>query len=456
MKFETPVAKNEKYNITITDIGSEGEGIGRIDGFTIFVEGGLPGDELEILIVKSKKSFAYGKIINIITPSTDRVEPACKYFKQCGGCQLQHLSYGAQLEYKSSKVKSALERIGGIKDVEVMPTLGMEKPYYYRNKAQFPVGNQNGEVKIGFFAKRSHNIINIDSCMIQHEINDKITMIVRNFIEEYNVPAYDEVNHKGIIRHILSKVGFSTKEVMVCIVINGKKLPYSEKLVEKLVEIEGMTSIVLNKNSNKTNVILGDKIEVLWGKDCICDYIGDVKFEISPFSFFQVNPIQTKVLYEKALELADLKGNETVLDIYCGIGTISLCFAKKAKKVLGVEIIPEAIEDAVKNALINDIKNVEFRVGSAEDIIPRIYDEEGFKADVVVVDPPRKGCDMKVLETIINMKPEKIIYVSCDPATLARDLSVLCENGYNVGKVQPVDQFSQTVHVEVCIELCRK
>ena len=444
-----PVEKNKIYEMNIDALGSNGEGIGRIDGYTVFVEGALPGEKIGVLIVKVKKNYGYGKLMEILEVSPERREPMCPVAKQCGGCQLQHLSYEAELAYKTREVKDVMERIGGIKDVEVKPALGMEDPWRYRNKAQFPVGKGKDGCAIGFYAKRSHRIVDTDQCFLQNECNDEIIGIVRTFLNEFNIPLYDEEKHTGLVRHILTRIGRNSGEIMVCIVINGKKLPNSDVLVERLQKVEGIVSIVLNVNKEKTNVILGQKIITLWGKNTITDSIDGIEFEISPLSFYQVNPIQTEVLYGKAVELAGLKGDETVLDLYCGIGTISLFFARKAKKVFGVEIVPEAIADAKKNAARNGITNAEFAVGAAEEVIPRLYEEEGITADIVVVDPPRKGCDEKLLETILQISPEKIVYVSCNPATWARDLVVLKEGGYKLKEAQPVDQFSHSVHVEV-------
>lgn len=447
-----PVEKNKTYEIKIAALGSNGEGIGRIEGYTVFVEGALPRETCLVLIVKTRKHFGYGKLLEILTPSPDRREPCCPVAKQCGGCQLQHLSYAAQLAYKTKEVQDDLERIGGITDVTVRPAIGMEEPWRYRNKAQFPVGKGKDGCAIGFYAKRSHRIVDTKQCLLQNERNDAIVALVRDFLNEFQIPLYDEETHTGLVRHILTRIGRSSGEVMVCIVLNGKRLPHSEVLVERLQRIEGMVSIVLNVNREKTNVILGRKIITLWGKDTITDSLDGIEFEISPLSFYQVNPVQTEVLYEKAVELADLKGDETVLDLYCGIGTISLFFARKARQVFGVEIVPEAIADARKNAERNNITNATFAVGAAEEVIPRLYREEGIAADVVVVDPPRKGCDARLLETILQIAPEKVVYVSCNPATLARDLAVLAAGGYHVRQVQPVDQFPHTNHIEnVCL-----
>lgn len=447
-----PVEKNKTYEMQIDALSTNGEGIGRMDGYTVFVEGALPGERVRILAVKVRKNFGYGKLLEILEPSPERREPRCPVAKQCGGCQLQHLSYAGQLAYKTKEVQDDLERIGGIHGIEVQPALGMEEPWRYRNKAQFPVGRGKDGCAIGFYAKRSHRIIDTEKCFLQHECNDEIIAVVRAFLNEFQIAPYDEETHTGLVRHILTRIGKQSGEIMVCIVINGRKLPHGEILVERLRQIEGVVSIVLNCNREKTNVILGQKIIPLWGKDTITDAIDGITFEISPLSFYQVNPTQTEVLYRKALEVAELTGEETVLDLYCGIGTISLFFARKAKQVFGVEIVPEAIADARKNAERNGITNAEFAVGAAEDVIPKLYEEKGITADVVVVDPPRKGCDAKLLETILRMQPKKIVYVSCNPATLARDLKLLTEGGYRVRKVQPVDQFCHSVHTEaVCL-----
>lgn len=451
-----PVEKNKTYEIKIDAMGSNGEGIGRIDGYTVFVEGALPEERCRVLIVKTRKNFGYGKLLEILEPSPSRREPKCPVAKQCGGCQLQHLSYEAQLAYKTKVVQDDLERIGGMREVAVKHALGMAEPWRYRNKAQFPVGKGREHCYIGFYAKRSHRIVDTDCCFLQNECNDEIIKIVRAFLDEYQIPPYDEETHRGLVRHVLTRIGRNSGEIMVCIVINGKKLPYSEVLVERLQKIEGLASVVLNVNREKTNVILGSKIITLWGKATITDSLDGIDFEISPLSFYQVNPAQTEVLYAKAVELADLQGTETVLDLYCGIGTISLFFARKAKQVFGVEIVPEAIADAKENAKRNGITNATFAVGAAEEVIPKLYEEEGITADVVVVDPPRKGCDARLLETILQIAPQKVVYVSCNPATLARDLTVLAAGGYRVQEVQPVDQFPQSVHVETVVLMSRK
>ncbi len=454
--MKIPVEKNKQYEIKIENLGNNGEGIGRINGYTIFVEGALPQETVRVLMVKVKKHYGYGKLLEILNPSVNRIEPLCPVAKQCGGCQLQHLSYEGQLAFKTQKVKDNLERIGGLRGIEVKAALGMENPWRYRNKAQFPVGGAIDDPKIGFYAKRSHRIVDTPVCLLQNEINEEIVKIVRDFLTEFHIAPYDEMTHKGLIRHILTRIGKQSGEIMVCLVLNGSKLPFADILVERLSAVSGMTSVVINENKEKTNVILGEKIHVLFGKPFIEDKIGSVTFEISPLSFYQVNPQQTNILYQTALDMADLDGTETVLDLYCGIGTISLFFAQKAKSVFGVEIVPEAIADAKRNAAINHITHADFASGAAEDVIPRLYKEKGISADVVVVDPPRKGCDEKLLETILLIAPKKIVYVSCDSATLARDLAYLCQRGYQVQMVQVVDMFPWTVHVETVVQLIRK
>lgn len=447
MKKDIPVKKNNIYRVSITGMGTKGEGIGKIDNFTIFIPGVILGEEVEVNIIKVNKNYAVGKLLNIIIASEERVKPICDIYTRCGGCQLQHMSYKEQLNFKRQKVKDALLRLGGI-DVEVEPVLGIKNPYRYRNKVQLPIGKENEKVSIGFYAPRSHNIIDLKTCLIQDEKADDIIKILREWIKEFNVPIYNEKEHKGNLRHIMVRTAFKTGEVMVVLVTKDKNLPHKEELINKLIEnLQGVVSIIQNINSQKTNVVLGKESIVLWGKDKIIDYIGNFKFAITPLSFFQVNPIQTEVLYNKALEYAGLKGNEVVFDAYCGTGTISLFLSQKAKKVYGVEIVAEAIESAKLNAKENNVDNVDFIVGESEKVIPELI-EKGIKADVVVVDPPRKGCEKYLLEAMANMSPEKIVYVSCDPATLARDLCVLEKLGYKTIRVQPVDMFSNTYHVE--------
>ncbi len=451
-----PVKKNEDYIMTIDNMGYEGEGVGKIDNFTVFVAGAIIGEVVKIKIVKVSKNFAFGKLLEIIEESASRMEPVCSIYKNCGGCNLQHIDYKAQLDFKTNRVVQVINRIGKLEEVIVHSTIGMERPYNYRNKVQLPVSNIDSVVNIGFYAQRSHDIINMENCHIQDKVADVIVKLTRQWIKEFNIECYNEENHQGNLRHIMIRKGIETGEVMVVLVTNGKTLPYKEEFIALMTKkIKGLVSVIQNINSEKTNVILGAQCVTLWGKDTITDYIGEFKFEVSPLSFFQVNSIQTKVLYSKALEYANLSGGEVVLDAYCGTGTISLFLSQKAKKVYGVEIIPEAIENAKINAKENNISNTEFIVGEAEKIIPELL-HQGVKADVVVVDPPRKGCDKTLLEAITSMKPKTIVYVSCDPGTLARDLGILDELGYKTLEIQPVDMFPQTAHVECVARIERK
>ena len=454
------VEKNKEYIFDIISQGYEGEGIAKIDNkYPIFIEGALKGEKVKVRIVKVNKNFAYGKLMEVLEVSEERVNPPCAIYKRCGGCKLQHASYKAQLDFKWDRVKDCVSKIGKLDPSIVKYPLGMEEPWRYRNKVQLPIGLINGEVKIGFFAPRSHDIIDMESCLIQDEIGDKVVKLTREWIEKFNIRPYNvdgEYDEKGIVRHIMIRRGFTTNEVMVVLVTNGENLPHKEEFVDLMVKnIPGIKSVIQNINSKKTNVILGLESKTLWGEDTISDYIGDFRFNISPLSFFQVNPIQTEVLYGKALEYANLTGNEEVFDAYCGTGTITLFLSQKAKKVYGVEIIPQAIDNAWINAKENKVENVEFFVGESEVVIPDLINK-GVKADVVVVDPPRKGCDKKLLDAITNIDAKKIVYVSCDPSTLGRDLKVLEENGYKTLEVQPVDMFPNTAHIENVALLIKK
>lgn len=449
--------KNDILTIKIEDIGHDGEGIGKADGYTLFVKDTVIGDVAEVKVMKVKKNYGYARLMRVITPSPYRVEPLCPFAKQCGGCQIQMMSYEEQLRFKQNKVLNNLKRIGGFQDVPMEPVIGMEKPFYYRNKAQFPVGyDREGNLITGFYAGRTHSIINNRSCCLGVVENELVLDRVLGWMERHHIPAYQEETGEGLVRHVLIRYGFTTKEVMVCLVVNGAGVPAKEDLIEKLCEIPGMTSITISSNTKRTNVIMGEKITLLWGQAYITDYIGEIQYQISPLSFYQVNPVQTQRLYETALEYAGLSKNETVWDLYCGIGTISLFLAQRAKQVFGVEIVPAAIEDARRNARLNGIENAEFFVGRAEDVLPEKYEKEQIYADVIVVDPPRKGCEESVLDTMIGMQPKKIVYVSCDSATLARDLKYLCERGYELIKVQPIDQFPQSVHVETVTLLTKR
>lgn len=449
--------KNDIVTLDIEDCGVDGEGIGKADGFTVFVKDAVIGDRVTAKIMKAKKNYGYGRLMEILKPSPYRAEPKCAFARQCGGCQLQALSYEQQLAFKEKKVRGHLERIGGFTELPMEPIIGMDEPYHYRNKAQFPVGkNKEGRIITGFYAGRTHTIIENRDCALGVSQNKEVLDRVIAHMEAYGIEPYNEETGKGLVRHILIRYGFFTGEVMVCLVLNGSSIPQKETLIEHLLEIPGMTSITINVNKKRSNVILGEEIRLLWGKPYITDKIGDISYQISPLSFFQVNPLQTGKLYSKALEYADLHGEETVWDLYCGIGTISLFLAQKAKFVRGVEIIPAAIENANDNARLNSIENVEFFVGKAEEVLPAEYKKNGIYADVIVVDPPRKGCEESLLATMIEMKPKRIVYVSCDSATLARDLKYLCERGYELRKVCPVDQFGGTVHVETVALLTRK
>ena len=449
--------KNDIVTLEIVDCGTDGEGIGKADGFTVFVKDAVIGDTVTAKIMKAKKNYGYGRLMEILKPSPYRVDPICPSARQCGGCQLQAVSYEEQKAFKEKKLRGHLERIGGFKELPMEPLIGMDEPYHYRNKAQFPVGrNKEGRIVTGFYAGRTHAIIENRDCALGIPQNKEVLDRVIAHMEKYNIAPYDEMTGKGLVRHIFVRYGFFTGELMVCLIINGQDLPHQKEMVEKLGEIPGMTSISLNINKKRNNVILGDKVKTIWGKEYITDKIGDISYEISPLSFFQVNPHQTWKLYSKALEYADLHGEETVWDLYCGIGTISLFLAQKAKFVRGVEIVSAAIEDARRNARLNKIDNVEFFVGKAEEVLPREYEKNGVYADVIVVDPPRKGCDEMLLKTILKMQPKRVVYVSCDSATLARDLRFLCDNGYELKKVCGVDQFPQTVHVETVVLLSHK
>ena len=516
--------KNDVLTIRIEDMGVDGEGIGKVDNIPLFVKDALIGDVVSVKIMKMKKNYGYARLLEILEPSKDRVTPPCEFHRSCGGCQIQALSYEKQLEFKQRKIRNNLKRIGGFSEEmleQVMePIIGMDDPYHYRNKAQFPVGrDREGRTVTGFYAGRTHTIIPNRNCLLGMPMNEKILETVLSFMEKYQIEPYDEKTNRGVVRHVLTRYGHTTKEWMVCLVINRTKLPYADALVEELVKLEGMTSISININQKNTNVILGEKVETLWGSPYITDYIhlrtgadwqveGDgIAYRISPQSFYQVNPIQTEKLYSTALDYAGLTGEESVWDLYCGIGTISLFLAQRAKQVYGVEIVPQAIADAKENAKLNGITNAEFFVGKAEEVLPEFYermrrgdsgissgtssglsdaetpdrdvantvvsgmdmqgvqkavfadaatDVQMLTPDVIVVDPPRKGCDTKCLETIVQMSPKCVVYVSCDSATLARDLKFLCENGYEVKRVRGCDMFGQTVSVETVVLLSQQ
>ncbi|WP_449599654.1 23S rRNA (uracil(1939)-C(5))-methyltransferase RlmD [Paenibacillus sp. Marseille-Q9583] len=464
-----PVNKNDEVMLDIIGMTHEGEGVGRVEGFTLFVQGALPGEKVRAKVLKTKKQYGYAKLLNLVEASSARIAAPCEIYDKCGGCQLQHMDYAAQLAWKRQLVVDNLERIGKLQvsgggdagtdpteDILVRPTLGMDEPWRYRNKAQVPIGVTEGGLVGGFYARGSHRIIDMETCLIQHEDNDDVVRKVKEIGRKRGITAYDEESGKGLLRHVVVKKAFRTGEMMVVLVTNGERIPHLDEWITEIQrEIPAVTSICQNVNTKQTNVIFGDTTRTLWGNDVIYDYIGDVKFAISARSFYQVNPAQTEVLYGKTVEYAGLTGNETVIDAYCGIGTISLFLAQHAKQVYGVEIVREAIEDARANATLNGMGNVVFEVGASEDVIPN-WKEQGITADVIVVDPPRKGCDPRLLETILAMKPERVVYVSCNPSTLARDLRVLKDGGYKTVEVTPVDMFPHTTHVESVALLIKK
>ncbi|MFC9712462.1 23S rRNA (uracil(1939)-C(5))-methyltransferase RlmD [Paenibacillus sp. NPDC056933] len=516
-----PVSKNEETVIDIIGMNHDGEGVGRANGYTLFVQGALPGETVRVRVMKTKKQYGYAKLLEIVKASPDRVSAPCPIYDQCGGCQIQHMSYAGQLAWKRQLVVDNLQRIGKLnvmvedtetlasnvqddasvgevklaerlehdanqtiglatsqeqmtgsnrirlrmegvmneedaeQGIRVLPTMGMDEPWRYRNKAQVPIGVTEGGLVGGFYAKGSHRIIDMETCLIQHEHNDEVVAKVKEIGSHFGISAYNEETGRGLLRHVVVKKAFRTGEMMLVLVTNGRDIPYKDEWIGSIREaIPHVASICQNVNKKQTNVIFGDETRVLWGRDVIYDYIGDVQFAISARSFYQVNPVQTEVLYGKTVEYAGLSGKETVIDAYCGIGTISLFLAQHADQVYGVEIVPEAIEDARSNAMLNEMRNVKFEVGASEDVIPR-WKEQGIEADVIVVDPPRKGCDPRLLETILEMKPERVVYVSCNPSTLARDLRVLEDGGYRTVEVTPVDMFPHTVHVESVAMLVR-
>ncbi len=452
--------KNDVFQVRIEDMSDTGEGIGKTDGFIWFVKDAVIGDVVEAKVMKTKKSYGFARLIQVLEPSACRVTPRCPSARQCGGCQLQAMSYEEQLRFKENKVRNNLSHIGGLTEIPMEPIIGMDEPWRYRNKAQFPFGkDKDGRIITGFYAGRTHAIIEQEDCLLGVEENQPILDCIRGFMEEYHIAPYEEELHKGLVRHVLIRKGFATEELMVCLVLNGdvKKLKAPEVLVERLVKLfpSHMASISCSINREKTNVIMGKEIVNLYGPGYITDYIGNVCYRISPLSFYQVNPVQTQKLYGTALEYAGLTGEETVWDLYCGIGTISLFLAQKAKKVYGVEIIPQAIDDARANAKLNHFENVEFFVGKAEEVLPEQYEKNQVYADTIVVDPPRKGCDSVCLDTIVKMAPEKVVYVSCDSATLARDVKYLGERGYEVKRVKTVDMFPWSGHVEAVVLLSK-
>jgi 23S rRNA (uracil1939-C5)-methyltransferase len=456
MKKDKPVRAGGSYMLDIERMGNSGEGIGRIEGLAVFVEDAVPGDRVEAEITQVKRNFARGRLKRVLVQSQQRVEARCPAALECGGCQIQHMDYGWQLEHKRQKVADDLKRIGGLEGITVHPALGMKEPWRYRNKAQFPVGKGTEGIVTGFYARHSHDIIGIDDCVIQHGINGQVVNVVKEHMEAYGILPYDEKSGEGTIRHILTRIGFATGEVMVVIVAACRYFPGKDELVRRLREtIKGIMSIVLNVNEKSTNVILGQECINLWGQDYITEVMGNLKFRISPLSFFQVNPVQTLVLYQKVLEYAGLKGDETVVDAYCGTGSISLFLAQRAAKVYGIEVVEAAVRDARANAADNGIENTEFITGLAEEVMPLLY-RKGVRPHAVVLDPPRKGCEQALLDAVVSMQPGRVVYVSCNPATLARDLKYLDSRGYRAQEVQPVDMFPHTAHVEAVVLLQRQ
>lgn len=452
-KKAAPVKKNEYIDLEFVDLTHEGNGVGKIDGYPVFVPYGLPGEKAKVKIIKVKKNIAFGKLIDLIEPSEDRIEPPCEVFYQCGGCQIQHMTYEHQLKMKQKQVQDVMHKIAHMSDVPVHPVIGMDEPWSYRNKVQIPVGERDGKVLTGFYQKRSHRIIDMDTCPVQNEANDHIVREMSGIIEQLGIEPYDEETHCGVIRHIVVRSGYHTGEMMVVLVTRTKDIPHQDKLVEKIKALDSnIKGIIHNYNPKQTNVIMGRESKTLWGEDVIIDQIGDLEFAISAHSFFQVNPEQTERLYEQALKFANLTGNETVIDAYCGIGSISLFLAQHAKKVYGVEVVPQAVDDAKDNAKRNYIDNAEFFVGEAEKVMPW-WKAQGLRPDVIVVDPPRKGCDEELLKAMIDMKPDRIVYVSCNPSTLARDIKILADGGYSAKQIQPVDMFPQSNHIESVTEL---
>jgi 23S rRNA (uracil1939-C5)-methyltransferase len=454
-EFMLPVVAGQEYSIEVSGLGHSGEGVGRYEGFTVFIPHAMPGERVQVKVTEVKKNYARGELLSVITPSPHRVKPVCHIYEECGGCQLQHMSYGEQLTWKRQVVVDAITRIGKLRAVTVHPTLGTEDPWYYRNKMQFPVGERGGDIVAGCFARGSHDIVDTERCYIQHALNNEIVVQAKQIIQALHLTTYNEKTGTGLIRHILGRVGVKTGEVMVVLVTNGLEIPRKNEVIALLQErIPGIVSIIQNINTKNTNVILGEEARTLWGQDTITDYIGPFQFKIAARSFFQVNTPQAAVLYNKALEYARLSGKETVIDAYCGTGTITLFLAQKAHKVYGIEVVPEAIENAKDNAALNGITNAKFSVGDAVELMPRMF-QAGIRPEVIVVDPPRAGCAQEVLDTFIKMEPQCIVYVSCNPSSLARDLAYLEQFQYHTEEIAPVDMFPHTSHVE-CVALIER
>lgn len=459
-----PVELNGIYEADVIGLSHEGEGVGRVEGYTLFIHGALPGERVRVRVSELKKQYGRADLLRVLEASPDRISPACPIYERCGGCQLQHMSYDAQLRWKRQMVVDQLERIGKLRvaaadgeeqGVVVHPTLGMQDAWRYRNKVQVPIGEQEGGLVGGFYMRESHTIVEMEQCLLQHEASDATVGRVKAIARELGVTGYDPVRHEGLLRHVVVKHAAATGETMVVLVLNGDTLPREAEWVARLREaVPGLVSLCLNVNPERTSQVFGETTRVLWGREVLYDAIGTTRFAISARSFYQVNPVQTEALYATALRYAGLTGRESVVDAYCGIGTISLFLAPHAREVYGVELVPEAVDDARANAELNGIRNVRFACGKAEEVLPA-WREQGGACDVVVVDPPRKGCDSRLLETIHALRPPRVVYVSCNPATLARDLRVLEDGGYRTVEVQPVDMFPWTAHVECVIGLQR-
>ena len=471
-KIKPPFRTGQMLELQIDGLGHDGEGVGRAQGFTFFIPGAIPGDQVLAVVKQVKKNYGFAEVVKVISPSLDRVMPECSAFNRCGGCALQHMGYQAQLRWKRQRVVDALQRIGGFSDPVVHETIGMAQPFRYRNKGQYPVTLSGEQLVAGFYAKGSHEVVVCQDCLIQHPLNNRIVSEVSRLAMEFGLDAYNEHTGQGFLRHILIKTGFETGEALCVLVTNGRDFPegdgdakdskvdrnsrrsgaeFGRRLQQAVPELVG---VVQNINTQKTNVILGDETRTLWGRDALIDELCGLQFKISARSFFQVNPLQTAVLYNKALEYAALNGTETVLDLYCGIGTISLLLAGRSRQVIGVEYVEDAVVDARNNAEMNGISNVDFYAGDAGTVLENLAGE-GINFDVAVLDPPRAGCDAKVLRILANLKVPRIVYVSCNPASLARDLKLLAEMGYGLKEAQPVDMFPQTSHVETVVLMSR-
>lgn len=442
--------EGQEIQLEITGMNHQGQGVAKPDGFTVFVDEAITGEIVRVKITQKKKTYAVGFTIEVLRCSTERALAFCPVFGKCGGCHLQHMTYRENLRFKETVVRDSIQRIGNLKAAQILPTIGMIDPFKYRNKAQFPYGKRGGRAISGLYYKKSHKIVEFLECPIQKEVNDKVKRVVDEFVAEYRIEPYNEETKGGYLRHVCVRTAHNIDEAMVVLVVNGKSFPRMDELIRSLtLSIPIIKSIYVNVNTANTNIVLGEENILVYGKDNIVDTLGDFKFEISPMSFYQVNPIQTEFLYSEALKYAELNGEETVFDLYSGIGTISIFFSKRAKKVYGIEVVKQAVNDANRNRVLNNIKNVEFLEGLVEKEVPKLL-EKGVKADVVVLDPPRKGCDEKLLKVISKINPSKIVYISCNPSTLARDLAFLENEGFETLKVQPVDMFPWTRHIETC------